>query len=134
MYPIILFMIGSDAAIEMKTDWSCFSLSYTCLILMFIILAMVLPRDTAYIQKVNAFGVVFVVIFLLFIIYNGIKATASTTYVYSEEAYNATQSSPDQEVYTAWVPLFGAQFTPLMGILGGGFYFHNMSLSMVANA
>ena len=23
---------------------------------------------------------------------------------------------------------------PLMGILGGGYYFHNMSLSMVANA
>ena len=32
------------------------------------------------------------------------------------------------------IPLFNSEFTPLLGILGGGFYFHNMSLSMVANA
>ena len=32
------------------------------------------------------------------------------------------------------VKLSGSEFMPLMGILGGGFYFHNMSLSMVANA
>ena len=83
LYPIILFLSGSEAAIEMKTDWSSFSLSYTCLILLAIILLMVLPRDTAYIQKVNAFGVVFVCIFLLFIVYNGITATATTEYVYS---------------------------------------------------
>ena len=102
-------MIGSDAPIEMKTDWSNFSLSYTCLILLFVIMAMVLPRDTAYIQKVNAFGVVFVIIFLLFVIYNGIKATLTTDYVYSEEAYNVALADSNQNSrYSAWVPLFGA--------------------------
>ena len=49
LYPIILFMIGSDAEIDNATNWSSFSLSYTCLILMIVVLAMVLPRDTAYI-------------------------------------------------------------------------------------
>ena len=61
LYPILLYAMGNgDAPIEMKTDWSQFSLSYTCLILLAIVLLMVLPRDTMYIQRVNAFGVVFV--------------------------------------------------------------------------
>ena len=79
--------MGSDAEIETKTDWSQFSLSYTCLILLVIVLGMTAPRDTMYVQRVNAFGVVFVMIFLLFIMYNGFKSMTSTNYVYSEFAY-----------------------------------------------
>ena len=133
LYPIILFAMGSEAPIETKTDWSQFSLSYSCLILLVIVLIMTAPRDTAYVQKINAFGVVFVMIFLLFIMYNGFKSMTSTNYVYSEFDYNTAVANPDQ-AYTAWIPLSGSQFTPLMGILGGGFYFHNMSLSLASNA
>ena len=134
LYPILLYAMGKgDVAIEMTTDWSQFSLSYTCLILLVIVLLMVLPRDTMYIQRVNAFGVVFVVIFLLFVIYNGLRSVTSTDYVYSTAAYEAAVSDPDAP-YTAMLKLSGSDFMPLMGILGGGFYFHNMSLTMVANA
>ena len=50
LYPILLYVGGSgDTAIEMKTDWSQFSLSYTCLILLGIVLVMTAPRDTMYI-------------------------------------------------------------------------------------
>jgi len=133
LYPILLYAVGNGTAIEMKTDWSQFSLSYTCLILLAIVLLMVLPRDTMYIQRVNAFGVVFVVIFLLFVVYNGLRSMTSTDYVYSTEAYDAAVSDPDTP-YTAMIKLSGSDYMPLMGILGGGFYFHNMSLSMVANA
>ena len=123
--------MGKDVAIEMKTDWSQFSLSYACLILLGIVLLMVLPRNTTYIQKVNAFGVVFVCIFLGFILTTGFKQMSVTHYVYSEEVFEAANQS---EAYTAWVPLAASKFTPLMGILGGGFYFHNMSLTMTHNA
>lgn len=133
LYPILLFAIGSDAPIEMTTDWSQFSLSYTCLILLVIVLGMTAPRNTSYIQKVNAFGVVFVVIFLLFIVSNGMKSLKTTEYVYSEQAYEEATANPDAP-YTAYIPLSGSKFMPLMGILGGGFYFHNMSLTMVNNA
>ena len=73
LYPILLFAMGEDVQIEMKTDWSQFSLSYSCLILLGIVLLMVLPRNTSYIQKVNAFGVVFICIFLGFIAFTGIR-------------------------------------------------------------
>ena len=49
LYPIILFAMGSNAEIETKTDWSQFSLSYTCLILLVIVLGMTAPRDTMYV-------------------------------------------------------------------------------------
>ena len=135
LYPIILFVMGLDVEIEMKTDWSQFSLSYSCLILLGIVLLMVLPRNTSYIQKVNAFGVVFICIFLGFIAFTGIRQMTITDYVYSEAAFKEAQSSATEESsYTAWIPLVNSQFTPLMGILGGGYYFHNMSLSMLHNA
>lgn len=137
LYPILLFVMGQDVEIEMKTDWSQFSLSYTCLILLGIVLLMVLPRNTSYIQKVNAFGVVFICIFLGFIIMTGVRQMATTDYIYSVEAFNEAKGSNDPVVekeYHAYIPLINSQFTPLMGILGGGYYFHNMSLSMLHNA
>ena len=133
LYPILLFAIGSDAPIEMTTDWSNFSLSYTCLILLAVVLGMTAPRNTSYIQKVNAFGVVFVVIFIIFIVANGLKSLQTTEHVYSMSAYSEATAKPDSP-YTAYIPLSGSQYMPLMGILGGGFYFHNMSLTMVHNA
>ena len=58
---------------------------------------------------------------------------STTNYVYSEHAYLEALSDPTIN-YTAYIPLVGNQYMPLMGILGGGFYFHNMSLSLVQNA
>ena len=49
LYPILLFVLGSDAPMEMTTDWSQFSFSYTCLIVLVIVLIMTAPRDTLYI-------------------------------------------------------------------------------------
>ena len=72
-------------------------------------------------------------IFFLFIVANCLKSTSTTNYVYSEEDYIEATSDPTAP-YTAYVPLADSKFMPLMGILGGGFYFHNMSLSIIANA
>lgn len=117
----------------METNWSQFSLSYTCLILLGVVLVMTAPRDTGYILRVNAFGVLFVMIFLLFVFSNGIQSMTSTEFVFSKQDYEAATQNPSAP-YTALIPLFGASFMPLTGILGGGFYFHNMSLTMLSKA
>ena len=36
--------------------------------------------------------------------------------------------------YEAWILLFSKKYPALMGILGGGFYFHNISLPVIRNA
>ena len=92
LYPILLYALGMQQDIELTTDWSQFSLSYTCLILLVIVLLMTAPRDTEYVQRVNAFGVVFVFIFLVFVITTGIKSMATTDYFYSQEAYEEAKS------------------------------------------
>ena len=130
LYPIVLFAMGSDQSIEMKTDWSQFSLSYTCLIVLMIVLVMTAPRDTMYIKRVNALGVLFVSIFVLFVTINCFIQMRTTKYVYTEKAYAETLNDPSIS-YTAYIPLAGPKFMPLVGILGGGFYLHNMSLSFV---
>ena len=60
----------------------------------------------------------------------------TTDYFYSQSAFEEAQSAEplSDEAYAAYIPMVASKFTPLMGILGGGFYFHNMSLSMVKNA
>ena len=92
LYPIILYAIGSDAQMELTTDWSQFSLSYTCLLLLVLVLIMTAPRDTMYVQRVNAFGVVFVIIIILFIVSTSFQAIPDTKFVYSEGALAAARA------------------------------------------
>ena len=108
LYPILLFLMGKEVAeLDLSTNWSQFSLSYTCLILLGIVLLMTAPRETSYIQKVNAFGVVFIVIFLVYVVFNGVKAMTDTSFVYSQAAFDeALVAEPD--TYTAFVPIAGA--------------------------
>ena len=56
--------------------------------MLIMLLVMTAPRDTGYIIKVNAFGVVFLVIFLMYIIGNSLQSIASTDYVYSKQAFD----------------------------------------------
>lgn len=68
LYPIILWCLNSNQAIEMTTDWSQFSLSYTCLIILGLTMLLAANKDMSIVAKINAFGVIFVVIFLLYVI------------------------------------------------------------------
>ena len=96
-----------------------------------------MPRDTSYIRSVNGFGVFFIMIFLSFIIINGIIAVLNTDFTYSlteYEEFKAAEAASGDDDYLAYIPLIGTSFVPVMGILGGGFYFHNMALPLMANA
>ena len=89
LYPIMLFFLGKDnTVIDLSVNWSEFSLSYSCVIICVLMLVMTLPRDTSYIRKVNAFGVFFIVIFLVFVIGSGLVAISETEYTYSKAEYD----------------------------------------------
>ena len=57
-----------------------------------------------------------------------------TDYVYSKEEFSAHQNENSSDSYYAFVPLFSKAVMPLMGIMGGGFYYHNMSLGIIQNS
>ena len=86
-YPIMLFILGKDVVIDLSVNWSEFSLSYCCVIIGVLLLLMTLPRDTSYIRGVNAFGVVFVIIFITFVVSTGIGAMFTTDYTFSKTEY-----------------------------------------------
>ena len=67
----------------MTTDWSHFSLSYTCLIILALTMLLTANKDMSIVAKINAFGVIFVVIFLLYVIQSGFKALMTTEYTYN---------------------------------------------------
>ena len=70
---------------------------------------------------------------ILCIVSIGIYSIVNTEYTFDVVTYNEHYSSGDTS-YLAYLTLASTSFPPLMGILGGGFYFHNISLPVIRNA
>lgn len=127
MYPVLLAIGGSDRKIDTGIDFTEFSYSYTCIIIFFILLGITAIRNLAFFVKIATFGVLFVIMIIIFIFGMGIYGFTNTEYVYShdEKLLHPTASL---------IVLFNGAFGPLMGILGGGYYLHNISIPIVKNA
>jgi len=100
---------------------------------------MTATRDVSIYVKINSFGVIFIIIVALFICALGVMSLFNTTYVYDKDKYieylNANPTVEDREKdYKGFIGLAEGTFPPLMGILGGGFYFHNISLPVIRNS
>lgn len=78
---------GPKRDITHDIDFSQFSYSYTCVIIFVIVFLMTLPRDTSIYGKINAFGVVFIVIIIIFTCYVGFHSISETTYTHDESKY-----------------------------------------------
>ena len=124
--------------ISHETDWSQFSYSYTCILVFVITFVMVAPKDVSIYNKINSFGVLFICIIIFFTIGVGIYSLMNTYYTMNEAVYeeflNRQHDHPESKDYLSYIPLYAKSFAPLMGILGGGFYFHNVSLSVCRTA
>jgi hypothetical protein len=95
-------------------------------------------RDLSIFVKINSFGVIFVAIIISFICGMGFYSLSNTHYVFDEASYYAYHEEwiqhPDDSGYEALLLLKNSKYSALMGILGGGFYFHNISLPVIRNA
>jgi len=87
LYPVILFLAGQEVVVDLEVNWSSFSLAYTCIILLVVLLVLTSPDDLNYVRRVNGFGVVFVMIFLSFVIYKGFTSFITTEQTYSKSDY-----------------------------------------------
>lgn len=78
-------------------------------------------------MRINTFGVIPIIIIVLFIIGVSFYSLTNTKFVFSlrEHIYN-----PD----TVLINMFNGGFPPLMGILGGGYYLHNITLPIIRNS
>lgn len=84
--------------------------------------------------KINTFGVIFTMIIICYIIVVGIQGLNGTTFEYvfykdnQGDDYNNHLKNGNTEIL-----LFASGYSHLMGILGGGFYLHNISLPIYRN-
>ena len=141
LYPVILFFIelagGPEQKISHDIDFREFSYSYTCIIIFMIVFAMVAPRNTGIYNKINSFGVIFIMIIIVFTCGVGIYSLSNTSYTLDKDKYQEyidDRTAGDDYSYVSLVKLFSKPYGPLMGILGGGYYFHNISLSVCRNS
>jgi len=125
---------GKDIPIDFEMDFTGFSYSYTCFIVFLYLFILTARRDMSIFIKINTFGVIFTMIIILFIIYVGITGLRTSEFVYvmykdnTGEDYSNHLPNGKTEIL-----LFAKNYSHLMGILGGGFYLHNISLPIYRN-
>ena len=96
---------------------------------------MTLRRDLDIYIRLNTIGVLGIIILMVYLLITGIVGIAQTDYTTSKEVYDdyiAQKEAGDNPTYLAYIQLFASQYARLMGILGGGFYLHNISLPIIA--
>ena len=140
LYPVILTFIDLSTGNETDTvdtdvNWSSFSYSWTCVIILVLEFAMTLRRDLDIYIKLNTIGVFGIIILLIYVFITGMVAISKTDFTSSESVYNEylidRETQPDLP-FMAYIQLFASHNARLMGILGGGFYLHNISLPIIA--
>ena len=92
LYPVILYFVekatGEAREIDHTTDWSQFSYSYTCIIIFVMSFTMTAPRKADIYNKINSFGVIFIVIIIIFTCGVGIYSLTNTQYTHDKAEYD----------------------------------------------
>ena len=70
LFPIIMVIFGIDGKADSNNiDFSKFSYTYTCFIIMGILVCLTLIRQLGIFVKFNTYGTIFIVMIILFVIY-----------------------------------------------------------------
>ena len=107
------------------------------MIIFVIVYVMGIPKDVSIYAKINSFGVVFIGIIIVFILGLGFYSLSNTDFTTNEatfEKFKEEYAKDQKTPYVSYIDIASENFAPIMGILGGGYYFHNMSLSVVRNS
>jgi hypothetical protein len=91
-------------------------------------------KDLTIFVHINKFGVVFALINTCFIVGVGIYAMMDQKFNYTIVKKRDQKPSKKNDVWNVQLALFGTNIAPIMGILGGGFYLHNISLNIYRNS
>ena len=120
-------------SVTYKTDpeWSWFSSNYTAMLIFVVVTAVCSKKDMQIFMKIGSFGVIFVCMLMIFIIYTGIKSLSNTEFsIGTMEESNATDWNSNRRT----IVLFYKNYPQLLGVLCAGYFLHTCSLSIVKNA
>jgi len=86
-------------------------------------------RNLSIFYKISSYGVIFISIIVSAIIFMGFYSIANTSYIYTPT--EMADLPTDSGCYYGYISLSSKSFPPLMGIMAGGYYFHNVSLPVL---
>ena len=90
-----------------------------------LLFAVTAVRNLSVFVKIASFGVIFVSLIILFIFAVGLYSFTNTDFIYK---------SSDIQAGAVLIKMFNSNYAPLMGILGGGYYLHNITLPIIRNS
>lgn len=130
LFPVIIGIkdiISGEYTPYVKTeaDFSEFSLAWTSIIIFIPLYLVVSLRDRTIFIRVATYGVIFIIVQILFVIYFFIYSLTNTSYDFS--IYE--QRAPTPEVSN--ITLFNTNFQALTGMLAAGYYLHQLGLPII---
>ena len=114
-----------------NADFSQFSLAYMAILVFVLEMIITARKDLSIFIRLMSYGSAFIMALIVFIIGFGFYGIATTNYVVEDASFVI-------EPYTEkdgprYIKLFNADFSPLAGALGIGYFLHTVSLPIVRN-
>ena len=111
--------------IKTDVDFSRFSLAWTSIIIFMPLYFIVNMRDRTIFIRMSTYGVLFVLVQILFVIYFFFYSLTNTSFTFTW-----TEGHEIQE-YGSNITMFKSNFQALTGMLASGFYLHQLGLPII---
>ena len=125
LYPIaclILNKMGLDIdAKDLTPDFGRFSFIYLSIILCFVLFPLSIKKDIGFLVKLSSYGIYFVSILIIFVIYTGISSLINTDFILD---YKRNKVGSNER----YLKLFGENPAQLAGALSLGYFCHTTIL------
>jgi amino acid permease len=108
-----------------------FSLAYMAIVVFVIEMIITAKKDLSIFIRLMAYGSAFIMALIIFIIGFGFYGFASTHYEIEPASFNIPPYTDKDG--PRYIKLFNADFSPLAGALGIGYFLHTVSLDIVRN-
>ena len=117
-------------------DFSTYTYSWVVVFIFFLLMGVTMIKNLKVFITMNTYGVFFTIIIILYLCGYGIIGISKGDYEFISYLDNKTTPLVQSTVpgSPTKILLFGTNYGPLMGILGGGFYLHNISLPVYKNS
>ena len=136
LYPDLLAIYAwisrSTPAFDLDPSFARFSPSYVSLVLFVILVIICNKKDISMFMRIGSFGVIFVVLLMIFIIATGVIAFTDTTFAVGSAA--ESDDTNWAESNKRILVMMNVNFPPLLGILCTGYFLHTCALPIVRSS
>jgi sodium-coupled neutral amino acid transporter 9 len=141
MYPVLYQLLAKVGSMDLEYrdpniadphyyDFNHFSASYVSILTFVVLVSISIKRDLSVFIKLSSVGVFCVLSLILFVVYYGFHSMGNSSFIV------APAPAPSQvgQKGSQYILLFNSQFSNLAGCLCAGYFIHQCSIPIIANA